>query len=366
MKCKDVIDIMEKLAARNLAYSWDNVGLQIGDLKDDIERIIVTLDVTDELVDEAIDKRVDMIISHHPFIFKPINNIRGDDPKGKIINKLIKNDINLYVSHTNMDIADRGLNQILAEKLGLRDTRVLSVTDSEKLYKIAVFVPEGYEDDVRKALGDAEAGWIGNYSHCTFQTKGIGTFKPLEGAEPFIGRVDEIEKVDEYRIETVVSQRNLSNAINKMIEAHPYEEVAYDVYPMELNGKLSGLGRIGELENPMAYEEFIYSLKDILSIDTLRVAGVKKDKITRVGLCTGSGADFMVDAARAGADVYITGDVKYHEAQMAEDLDIILIDAGHYATEIIFMDGVKDYLDKELSNIEVIKSKVNRDSFRLV
>lgn len=367
MKCKEIIGIMEKIAPEELAESWDNVGLQIGNKEDDIKRVLVTLDITEQVVDEAIEGNIDMIISHHPFIFKPISSITMNDSKGKLINKLIKNDINLYVSHTNMDIADDGLNDMLAKKLQLKNIKVLSPTTSEKLYKIAVFVPEGYEDDVRAALGNSEAGWIGNYSHCTFQTKGTGTFKPLEGASPFIGKIDDIEKVDEYRIETIVTQRNLSNAINKMIEAHPYEEVAYDIYPLEIEGKVSGLGRIGELENPMESETFINSLKTILNIDIIRVAGIKKDKIKKVGLCTGSGIEFMKDAAKAGADVYISGDVKYHEAQMAEDLNILLIDAGHYSTEMIFIEGVKAYLDKEIGveNIEVINSQVNEDVFRI-
>lgn len=366
MKCKEIMDIMEKLAPRELAESWDNVGLQIGDMEDGIKKILVTLDVTEEVVDEAIEKDIDMIISHHPFIFKPINNIIVGDPKGRIIKKLIKNDINLYVSHTNIDIAENGLNDMLAKKLNLENISILSPSQKEKFYKIAVFVPLGHEDKVRAALGNAEAGWIGNYSHCTFQTKGIGTFKPLEGANPFIGQVDEIEKVDEYRIETIVSQGNLSNTIKKMKEAHPYEEVAYDVYPMELEGKVSGLGRIGELENPKEYEDFINDIKDILEVDNIRMAGIKKDKIKKVGLCTGSGAEFMADASKAGADLYITGDVKYHEAQMAEELDILLIDAGHFSTEIIFIDGVKEYLDDKLSNIDIIKSQVNEDVFRII
>lgn len=367
MKAKEIIKIMEKLAPSELAESWDNVGLQIGDLEQEIKKILVTLDLTDKVVDEAIEGDIDLIISHHPFIFKPLSNITLGNPKGRIIKKLLINDISLYVSHTNMDIADGGLNDMLANKLKLNNIDILTPSQREKLYKIAVYVPEGHEDDVRAALGDAEAGWIGNYSHCTFQTKGIGTFKPREGADPFIGKVDEIEKVDEYRIETIATEDNLPNAINKMIEAHPYEEVAYDIYPLELEGEVAGLGRIGKLKKSMDYEEFIYILKDVLSIDTLRKSGVKKEKIKTVGLCTGSGVDFMKYAVKSGADVYITGDVKYHEAQMAEELDILLLDAGHFATEIIFMEGVKEYLDKEVNEeVEVLESRVNKDSFKIV
>ena len=366
MKCGEIIDVIEKLAPKELAESWDNIGLQIGNLDDEVKRILVTLDVTEKVVDEAVEKNINMIISHHPLIFKGLSNITMDGSKGKIIKSLIKNDINLYISHTNMDIAQGGLNDMLAKKLKLQNIKVLSPSIFEKLYKLAVFVPEGYEDQVRDVLGNAQAGWIGNYSHCTFQSKGIGTFKPMEGADPFIGKVDDIEKVDEYRIETIVSQKNLSNAINKMIEVHPYEEVAYDVYPLEIRGSESGLGRIGELEDSMDYETFIEMAKGVLNIDILRIAGSKKDYIKKVGLCTGSGADFMMDAARAGVDVYITGDVKYHEAQMAEELNILLIDGGHFSTEIIFIDGVKDYLDKEIDkDIEVIESKVNKDVFRI-
>ena len=307
-----------------------------------------------------------MIISHHPFIFKPIKNINMENFNGRIIKKLIKNDISLYVSHTNMDAADKGLNHMLARKLELENIDVLHPTHSEKLYKITVFVPEGYEDDVRSALGDTGAGWIGNYSHCTFQSKGTGTFKPLEGSNPFIGKVDDIEKVDEYRIETIVTQKNLSNAINKMIQAHPYEEVAYDVYPLENQGKISGFGKIGEYEDPTSFNDFIERVKTVLKIDTIRVSGTKKENIKTVGLCGGSAVDFMTTAANKGADVYITGDVKYHDAQLAEELDILLIDGGHFSTEIIFMDGIKEYLAGEIEGVEVVKSQVNEDVFRVL
>lgn len=356
---------MEQLAPKKLAENWDNVGLQIGDPQADIDKILVSLDLTQEVLQEAINQKVNMIITHHPFIFKPLKSIRMDLSSGSIMKQLIQNDINYYVAHTNLDIAPNGLNDMLAERIDLQDTQVLVPTEQEQLLKIVVFVPKGYEDDIRNVMGGKGAGWIGNYSHCTFQTSGIGTFKPLENTNPFIGQIGKVERVEESRLETIVTRKNLSKTLNAIIKVHPYEEVAYDIYPLENQGKVYGLGRIGSYVEPIKYTDFVKKIKKNLKIKHLRVAGVKKESIQKVALCSGAGAEYMHRAAMLGADAYITGDLKYHEAQQAKALGILVADAGHFGTENIVMEGLKKYLDREFDqakrSVDVVMSKVNKD-----
>ncbi|MCR1897879.1 Nif3-like dinuclear metal center hexameric protein [Irregularibacter muris] len=367
VKCQTIIEVMEQLAPKSLAEQWDNVGLQIGHPRADIQKVLVSLDLTEEVIQEAIAHGANMIITHHPFIFQPLKHIRWDLPTGRLIKELIQHEIVLYAAHTNLDIAQQGLNDMLAQKLSLQNIEILSQTGQEKLYKIVVFVPKGHEEQIRDVLSNKGAGWIGNYSHCTFQTPGTGTFKPLEGTNPFIGNIGKIEYTQEYRLETIVPQSDLSKVIKAMIKAHPYEEVAYDIYPLENQGKVFGIGRIGNLQQPISYEDFLQSIKNILNINRLRLSGPIPSSIKRVALCTGSGAQFMHQAARQGGDVYITGDVKYHEAQQAKDLGICLIDAGHFATEVIVIEGLKNYLDaafiRDKRDVQVISSKVNKDFF---
>ena len=233
MKLNDLIKKVEKKYPLNLAYDWDNVGLLVGDFDSEVKKILVTLEANEKVIDEAIEKNVDLIVTHHPFIFRKMNKINTKDLKGRLIHKLIKNDISLYSMHTNFDIAFDGLNDYFMEVMGFEDSKILDVTNREILYKIAVYVPETHELQVRKALGESGAGYIGNYSHCTFNIQGIGTFKPEENANPFIGEIGEIEEVKEVKIETIVPQKILQKTIDNMIKSHPYEEVAYDIYKLE-------------------------------------------------------------------------------------------------------------------------------------
>lgn len=365
IKCQTIIEIIERLAPKSLAEEWDNIGLQIGDPEVEVEKILISLDLTEEVVEEAIDNKVDMIVTHHPFIFKPLKSIRTDLASGKLIKKIIKNDINLYTAHTNLDKAKNGLNDMLSKKIRLKKVELLLPTDKEMLFKIVVFIPKGFEHKIRGAIGDAGAGWIGNYSHCTFSTLGIGTFKPLEGSNSFIGEKGKIEKVEEYRMETIVTEENLAKTIKAITSSHPYEEVAYDIYPLKNTGYSYGLGRIGKLDKVLSYNDFIGVIKELLNLSYIRVGGVKKEYISKVALCTGSGGELIHRAALLGADAFITGDIKYHDAQFAKELNILVVDAGHFATEIIIMEELKNYLNKEITilnkDIKIITSKTNKD-----
>ena len=240
--CQEIMDIMERLAPCQLAEEWDNVGLLIGDPGDRVEGVLVSLDLTAPVLAEASAKGANLILVHHPPIFRPLKELRTDTPLGKLLADVLKEKMQVYAAHTNLDVAPLGVSQQLARKLELVETRILQPAGEDKLFKLVVFVPESHEAHVRKSLGDAGAGWIGNYSHCTFRTAGKGTFRPLEGADPFLGRVGQLEEAAEYRLETIVPQSRLQEVIKAMLASHPYEEVAYDLYPLSNRGRAYGLG----------------------------------------------------------------------------------------------------------------------------
>ena len=363
VKCADVIKVMEKIAHPKHAEGWDNVGLQIGSPDSQVEKVLVTLDVNLAVVEEAKKHGVDLLVVHHTPMFKPVPQIRWDRPQGKIIQELIKNNINLYCAHTNLDSSPWGVNEVLAKKFELQEVEVLSPNWQEDFLKLAVFVPIGYEDKVRSALGKAGAGWIGNYSDCTFQVKGTGTFRPLEGTNPFIGEKDKLEKVDEYRLETIIPREKLNQVLEALFQAHPYEEVAYDLYPLANKGQSTGLGRVGLLPEEITFQELIEKVADILQINSLRYVGDLNSRVKKVALCGGSGASLITLALKHGAHVYITGDIKYHEAQEAESLGLKLIDAGHFATEQPVIQVVADFLKENLPEINVFTSQINTDPF---
>lgn len=346
-----VINLIEKLAPKKLALEWDNVGLMVGSSAAKVNKILVVLTVTPGAVEYAASNGIDLIVSHHPFIFKPLNSIRQDWPTGKMIVDAIKHNIAIYSAHTNLDVAKGGINDLLAQELGLEKVEVLDRTYEEPLKKIAVYVPRGYEEAVRNAMGDAGAGHIGNYSHCSFNVSGVGTFKPLEGSNPFIGQPGELEKVDEVRVETVAPASKVRKILNAMLKVHPYEEVAYDVYPLENEGCVFGLGRVGCLKTPVTLRELCQVVKQKLKLKYLRVVGDLERKVSKVAVCGGAGGSLIPKAVFTGADAYITGDIKYHEAEEAKASGLALIDAGHYSTEKIVLNFLARYLKDELEGL---------------
>lgn len=364
-----VLQWMEQLAPKHLAEEWDNVGLLVGTVHKHVSRVLVTLDVTDEVVSEAIENEVDLIISHHPPIFRPLSHIRTDLPQGKLLAQLLKHDIAVYVSHTNLDIANGGLNDWLASALELNSVDVLAPTYHEPLKKLAVFVPKENEQNVREALGHAGAGFIGQYSHCTFRTEGIGTFLPLAGSNPYIGESGKIEHVQEVKIESIYPASLEKRVIQAMLKAHPYEEVAYDVYPLEQKGEVYGLGRIGLLNEEMTVEQLITFIKQRLGVNHCRITGDVNSKVKKVAVLGGSGSKFVNKALFSGADALITGDIDYHTAHEAIMNGLIIIDAGH-VIEQIMMKGVREYLERTAENLnvqlEVIETSASFDPFRMI
>ncbi len=350
-KCKMIFGIMEKLAPAGLAMEWDNCGLQVGDPEAEVSGILLALDADLDVCREAAEKSCKLIITHHPLFLKQLKQINLQSPQGALVAALIKNGLTLYSAHTNLDSAKDGVNDCLAGLLGLEQTSVLKPVRSDGYYKFVVFVPAGHEDKVREAVCRAGAGWIGNYSDCTFQTTGTGTFRPLEGTDPFIGKQGELEKVDEIRLETIVPERLAGKVVEAVLEAHPYEEVAYDLYPLKIKRASTGLGRVGELNRSVSLGQLAAEVKKILGLKAVRVGGDAGGTVTRVALCGGSGADLWPLARDAGADVIITGDVGYHSARDMVQSGFRFIDAGHYGTERVVLPVLKEYLEEQCQRL---------------
>lgn len=360
-----IAKLMEEWAPLSLAYEWDNVGLQVGTLKKDVSKVLITLDVIETVVDEAIEKNADFIIAHHPLLFKPIIQLDSDSPRGRVIEKLLRHGITVYAAHTNLDITDGGVSDMLADLLGLEETQVLASDKQEKLYKLAVFVPKTHAEQLRQALGDAGAGYIGDYSHCSFQTAGQGSFQPQEGSDPYLGKTGELERVDEIKIETIISQSDVKKIQEVVYETHPYEEPAFDLFPLANQGKTLGAGRIGILRNELTVKELCELIKNKWDIPHLRVTGNIDQQVKKVAVLGGSGESFINEAKAKNADVYITGDLTFHPSQDTWQEGMVLIDAGHYA-EKVMKKFVKQYLDEQLgeNGLQVIESEVDSNPFQ--
>lgn len=341
---KKILKIIDEIAPSHLAETWDNIGYQIGNMNKAIDKVMVTLEITDAVVKEAIEENVDLIITHHPLIFKKMKNIDYNDPIGKISIDLIKNDISVIAAHTNLDIAKDGINDYFAKLFNLQDVTYLKKEHESFGYKLAVYVPKENHSVVFDAMMEAGAGQMGNYSHASYNIEGTGTFMPNNDANPAIGEANILEKVDEIKIEVMVEKTKLHHVITQMLNAHPYEEVAYDVFKMEKIIDEAGTGRVGYLSHSMKFNELLDLTKSLVKVDHLKYSGDLNKTIRRIGLCNGAGDDFIGDAIRNKCDVYITGDVKYHMARYAEQNRLMIIDAGHFETEILYIDYFKDKL----------------------
>lgn len=350
-----VAKVMDELYPPERAAAWDNVGFQVGNPDSRVDRILIALEVTDAVIDEAIDQGADMILTHHPLIFKPLSSVTAETAEGAMVLRLIENRIALYAAHTNMDVSEGGTNDFLFDRLGLANRQVLSVEGSARYQKLVVYVPLTHVEAVHGALVDTGAGRLGDYEGCTFTVEGKGTFRPLAGAAPHIGEVGTMTTVGEARIEAIVEKDRADAVIAAVKSAHPYEEVAYDLIDLVIEGEPWGLGLLGVLPKPMDRETFLSLVKERLGLEHLKFVEGRDRPIRKVALCTGAGADLIPVAAAAGADVFLTGDVKYHEAQRARQLHLNLVDAGHFATENLMRQGLKKALERrfEEKNYEV-------------
>lgn len=346
---KDIMTLMESWAPLSLAESWDNPGLMVGAIDRQVTGIVTSLDLTKEAVDYAMDRGCNMIISHHPLIFKGLKSIDLGSYQGQLLETLIKNDIAVYSAHTNLDIARGGLNDMLAAKLGLENCSGLVPVGQSDYYKLVVYVPASHGNQIRQALAEAGAGWIGNYSHCSFSLKGDGRFQAETGTHPYLGQEGQVEEVQEERVETIVPQDLLSKVLEAIRDVHPYEEVAYDVFPLVEPTARHYLGRIGTLPEAFTLNQFKLFLEKALPHAKIRFAGQTTNVIKRLALCSGGGAEFLGRAKAMGADAYLTGDVKYHDGQRARELGLLVVDGGHFGTEEIVAKGLKDKLTGLLS-----------------
>jgi dinuclear metal center YbgI/SA1388 family protein len=362
---KDVVKVIERRFPLTYAESWDNCGLFCGDEKMAVKKILVALDPTLEVIESAIRQKVDMIITHHPLTISKLSKVNTQSIEGRKIEQLIKNDIALYSAHTSLDVEGM-INKELSRLFGLNNPELLMPTASESLYKIVVFVPITHLETVRTAMCQAGAGNIGNYADCTFYTKGTGTFLPKEGTNPFIGAQGLLETVDEMRLETIVGKDCLYKVLRAMEKAHPYEEVAYDVYETERTMNKVGFGEIGELNEVLTGNEFVHHVKEALNLPHISFAGKKNKKIKKVAVCSGSGLSFLTEAIKKGADAYVTGDLKYHDAILAKESDILVIDATHFQTENIIVALLGNYLENKLKESIVILDDIHKNPIEII
>jgi len=361
MRVKGVQEIIETWAPRETAWEGDNVGLQVGSENQLVQRILIALEITPRVLSEAKRKRVDLIITHHPLLFHPLPSVTDATDSGRLIRELVRSGIAVYSAHTNLDSARDGVSFVLAERLGLTNIDFLQ-RSSLGMKKVVVFVPPEHVETVAEAMSAGGAGIIGEYDKCSFRISGTGTFQPRAGASPFVGTVGRFEKVLEVRLEMLVPSWRLEEVIRKMLEAHPYEEVAYDVYPVENQLGDSGSGAIGSLKSAMSLRRFLSRTKAALGVRSLRFSGDLLAEVKRVAVCGGAGGSLLAAAIREKADVFVTGDVKYHTFQNARGKTAI-VDAGHYETERPVLEAVADRLRKaakeEGEKVEVMLTSVD-------
>ncbi|QQS35810.1 MAG: Nif3-like dinuclear metal center hexameric protein [Ignavibacteriales bacterium] len=352
MKSKDVIEDIEEWTPKEIAWQKDNVGLQVGSLEQEIKNIMLCLDVDENVIAEAGKKNCNLIISHHPFLFYPIKKINtASDQKSKLVSTLLKKDISVYSMHTNFDYTKDGVSFKLAEALKLQNIRFLKNFDNNQL-KLVTFVPKDSLNKVANAMFNAGAGIIGEYSSCSFLSSGTGTFKGSIKSNPAIGKKNFLEQVDEQRLEVVLDSWKLTGVIKALKSSHPYEEPAYDVYPI-LNGNVNyGAGAVGELSSPMNQKAFLDHVSKSLRIKNFRYSGKVTGYINKIGVCGGSGTEYISDAVSAGCDAFVTADIKYHTFQEMEK-KILLIDAGHYETEIPSLKEIEKRLNRKLTGKQI-------------
>lgn len=356
----DITNALESWAPRATQQSYDNSGLQVGDASRTLTKAIIALDLTPAVLQEAITNEAELIITHHPLIFRPVKSITTSDWNGSLILQLAQSGIALYCIHTNLDAAKDGVSFALAEQIGLQDISFLQPLD-DTLYKLVTFVPKEHFDVVREAIAEAGAGEIGDYTDCAFAIQGTGYFQPGIDTNPHIGEAGgALESVNEIRLEAEVLRWRLSNVLSALHAAHPYEEVAYDVYPLANKGTQVGMGAIGTLKQAESLPEFIQRISGALNTTSLRYVGDDQQSIQRVAVCGGAGSDLIGTAIRAGADAYLTADITYHrffEALSANGKPhMALIDAMHYETEACTENLLQDWLSRRFASVEWIKT----------
>jgi dinuclear metal center YbgI/SA1388 family protein len=362
MKLSQLTSYLETIAPLPYQEDYDNAGLIVGHPDQEIHQVLISLDCIEAVVDEAITANCQVIISHHPIVFKGLKKFNGKTYVERVVEKAIRNNIALYAIHTNLDSVLKGVNAKICEVIGLENTHILSPKQG-LLKKLVTYVPTQHVDQVRNALFHAGAGNIGNYSECSFNAEGTGTFKGNEDSDPYVGQPGIRHTEEETRIETVYPANLESKILMALILAHPYEEVAYDLYALTNQHQQVGSGMMGELEEPMDVQEFLYHLKEKMHTPVIRHTAFTGKKIKKVAVCGGSGGFLLKHAIGAGADIFITADYKYHEFFDADN-KIIIADIGHFESEQFTQQLLHDLIQKRFADLPLRLTSVNTNPVR--
>lgn len=357
MKLKEIVELIETFAPLQYQESYDNSGLAVGNVDMEITGVLLCTDITSEVIDEAVQQGANLVLSHHPVIFSPLKRLTGKTDTERIIIRALQSNIALYCAHTNMDNISDGVNQKICEKIGTRHNRIL-VPMPNRLRKLVTYVPGDHAEAVRNALFSAGAGHIGKYDSCSYNIEGMGSFRAQEGASPYVGKIGDIHFENEIRIETIFPVEIKNKVIGALLRAHPYEEVAYDIYALENTFERAGAGMMGELDQEMDEQTFLQHVKSAFQCKVIRHSNLRGRKIKKIAVCGGSGAYLIHDAIAAGADVFLTGEIKYHQFFEAEG-QILLLDIGHYESEKFTIEIFYDILQKKLTNFAVHFSTIN-------
>jgi len=359
MNVKSICELIEEVAPLALQESYDNAGLLVGDSQIEVSSALVCIDITELVIEEAIQKKCNLIISHHPLIFSGLKRLTGQNEVQRCVVKAIKNDIAIYAAHTNLDNVISGVSGKMAEKIGLKNIRILQPKQNV-LLKLVTYVPVIHSHTVRVALFEAGAGQIGNYDSCSFNIQGNGTFKANEKAQPFIGNINELHSELETRIEVILPEYLKFKVLDALLKSHPYEEPAYDFFSLENDWNQVGAGIVGELEVAEDELEFLNRIKSVFSVSAIRHTDLLNKKIKTVALCGGSGSLFIPAAISFGADIYVSGDIKYHEF-LDNKNDILIADIGHFESEQFTKDIFYEIISKKMPTfaVRISESKTN-------
>lgn len=352
----EIIQHLETFAPPSLQESYDNAGLIVGESAAECTGIITCLDSSEAVIEEAMSKNCNLIVAHHPIIFRSLKKLNGKNYVERTIIKAIKNDIAIYAIHTNLDNVKKGVNKKIAEKIGLKNLEILQPKENI-LKKLITFAPIDKAEDLRNALFAAGAGQLGKYSECSFNSEGTGTFKPEKGADPFVGEIGTRHEEKEMKIEVIFPAYLEQKIIRAMIQAHPYEEVAYDIISLENYFSEVGSGMIGNLEKPVDEKDFLQMIKTAFDLKVIRHTGLSGKKVQKVAICGGAGSFLIPLAVSNKADAYITSDIKYHEFFDAETM--LLLDIGHYESEQFTIDLLYEILKDKFPNFALRKTEVN-------
>ncbi len=355
MKINEIIKYLESIAPLSFQENYDNSGLLTGSSVEICTGILTTLDVTEAVIEEALKKNCNLVVAHHPIIFKGLKKLNGKNYVERTVISAIKNNVAIYAIHTNLDNVIQGVNRKLAEKIGLQHCSVLSPKEGT-LKKLVTFSPEKNAEEVKAALFQAGAGAIGNYSECSFNAEGHGTFKAGAGSHPHVGEIGKRHTENETRIEVIFPGFLESALIKSLLKVHPYEEVAYDIYSLDNTREDVGSGLIGELPESLSAEELLSLLKTTFNLSVIKYTPFSK-RISKVALCGGSGFFLLPNAIAAGADAYITSDIKYHEFFDADE-KLLLADIGHYESEQFTIELIAEFLQQKFPNFAVLKTEI--------